>query len=424
MHEARLGPRLGAVADLRAARLEVAAVRAARDLAVGVLTGQPHLEVVRLLRAEADVARAQRDDAVVQLEPLEHRRGVARHLLELGVARLGRREAHELDLVELVLADEPAHVLAVRARLAAEAGRVGRVRDRQPVALEDLLAVQVGQRHLGGGDEVEVVRALVALARDAKRVVGELGQLAGAAHGRVLDEVGRGDLGVAVLAGVQVEHELRERARQPRPRAHQHGEARARQPARAVEVEDAERGAEVPVRARGVALVARLLAPGVHDGVVLGAGAVGRRRVGQVGHVQQRLLDARLDVGEAPLDLLDLARQRLERVALGAELGRALGEPGHLGVGRVALGGLRLARDDGLTALAREVGDGRERGRRVGVAAREPRADRVQVVDDVPQIEHGRRGTTRRPGWTEARAARASRVDSPAVACIIPLPIS
>src|SRR5262249_15679908 len=48
--EARLRLGLGAVADLRAACLKVTVVRAARDLTVEALTGQPHLEVVRLLR--------------------------------------------------------------------------------------------------------------------------------------------------------------------------------------------------------------------------------------------------------------------------------------------------------------------------------------------------------------------------------------
>ena len=41
---------LGAVADLRAPRLEVLEVRARRDLAVRVLAGQPDLEVVGLRR--------------------------------------------------------------------------------------------------------------------------------------------------------------------------------------------------------------------------------------------------------------------------------------------------------------------------------------------------------------------------------------
>src|SRR5262245_56852096 len=46
--EPRLGFRLGAVADLGAARLKIAEPRAARDLAIRILPRQPHLEIVAL----------------------------------------------------------------------------------------------------------------------------------------------------------------------------------------------------------------------------------------------------------------------------------------------------------------------------------------------------------------------------------------
>ena len=69
---------------------------------------------------------------------------------------LRRRERHQLHLVELVLADQPAHVGAVRARLAAEARRVGRVANRQLAAVENLAAMHVGERHFGGRHEVQI----------------------------------------------------------------------------------------------------------------------------------------------------------------------------------------------------------------------------------------------------------------------------
>src|SRR5262249_54006000 len=131
VREPGLGLRLGPIPDLRAARLEVAEVRAARNLAVAVLPGPPDPGVVTLPRAEARVAGAEQRDAVVQAEQLQDLLRVAREQLVLRVRRLGRREAHELHLVELVLADEAAHVLSVAASLAPEARRVRRVRDRQ-----------------------------------------------------------------------------------------------------------------------------------------------------------------------------------------------------------------------------------------------------------------------------------------------------
>ena len=73
----------------------------------------------------------------------------------LGVLRPAVDEP--LDLVELVHADDAAGVLAVAARLAAEARRPAGVAQRARGQVEDLVGVIAGQRHLGGADEVEVV---------------------------------------------------------------------------------------------------------------------------------------------------------------------------------------------------------------------------------------------------------------------------
>ena len=78
-----------------------------------------------------------------------------------------------------MLADQAAHVRAVRAGLAAEARRVGGVAQRQRAAVEDLVAVQVRERHLGGRDQVEIP-----VAGDLEQVLLELRQLAGAGQRR------------------------------------------------------------------------------------------------------------------------------------------------------------------------------------------------------------------------------------------------
>ena len=62
---------------------------------------------------------------------LEDVLGVAHELFVLVVRLLGLDELDHLDLVELVHAHEAARVLAVRAGLAPEAGRVGGELDRQ-----------------------------------------------------------------------------------------------------------------------------------------------------------------------------------------------------------------------------------------------------------------------------------------------------
>ena len=122
---------VGAPAGLHAPRLERLAVAARGNLAVLALTRQPHLEVVRLRRAEADVAAAQRHDAIGEPEPLQHGLRIGHEQLELGVRLLGSRDVHELDLVELMLADHAARVLAVGAGLGPEARRVRHQPHRQ-----------------------------------------------------------------------------------------------------------------------------------------------------------------------------------------------------------------------------------------------------------------------------------------------------
>ena len=75
----------------------------------------------------------------------------------LGLGLLRRAVDEPLDLVELVHPDDAAGVLAVAARLAAEARRPTGVAQRAVGQVEDLVGVVAGQRHLGGADEIEVV---------------------------------------------------------------------------------------------------------------------------------------------------------------------------------------------------------------------------------------------------------------------------
>src|SRR5258706_28201 len=114
---------LVAKARLHAPRLERLEVRARGDLAVGVLSRQPNLEIVGLRGGKADVAGAQRHHAVGQLEPAQDRFGVRGKLFVRLVGFGWMHDLHQLDLVELVVADHAARVLARRAGLGAEARR-------------------------------------------------------------------------------------------------------------------------------------------------------------------------------------------------------------------------------------------------------------------------------------------------------------
>ena len=79
------------------------------------------------------------------------------------------------------------------------------------------------------------------IAAGLEQVLGEFRQLAGTEQRLVAHQHGRADLGIAVLAGVDVKHELAERAFEPRQRPGQDHEARARHPGGRLEIHHAQR---------------------------------------------------------------------------------------------------------------------------------------------------------------------------------------
>ena len=83
--------------------------------------------------------------------------GAGGHPLVLGLGLVGRDDRDQLDLVELVLADEAARVRARRAGFRAEAGGQRGEAQRQLGFVEDLLAHELVRLHLGGGDQPAAV---------------------------------------------------------------------------------------------------------------------------------------------------------------------------------------------------------------------------------------------------------------------------
>jgi len=142
-----------------------------------------------------------------------------------------------------MLADETAHVGAVRTSLAPEAWRVRRVAKRQLSAVENLAAIEIGQRNFGRRDEIEIP-----IAADLEKILFELRKIARAAEGIGVDEKGRLDFRVTVLARMQLEHEVDQRAGETGAGAHEHGEARPGHASRTFEVDNPECRPEIPVR--------------------------------------------------------------------------------------------------------------------------------------------------------------------------------
>ena len=83
-----------------------------------------------------------------------------------------------------------------------------------------------------------------------EEVFGELGELSGAEERLGVDHVGREDFGVAVLAGVEVEHEVGEGALESRALPIMHNKTGAGDFCGAFEVEDAEALRRSPSGAR------------------------------------------------------------------------------------------------------------------------------------------------------------------------------
>ena len=156
----------------------------------------------------------------------------ARQLLERGVGILRPHDLHELDLVELMLADHAARVLAVAARFRAKARRVRGQLDRQRAGRQDLVAHRIGQRDFRRRDQVQRLRRRRPSLRrpcvTANMSASNFGNCVVPTSARRIDDVRRVALGVAMLLRVRVEHQLRERAMQAREIAAQEREARAR----------------------------------------------------------------------------------------------------------------------------------------------------------------------------------------------------
>ena len=136
----------------------------------------------------------------------------------------------------------PAAPASLRKHGVRAARRMGSEPHREGTGIEDLLADGVGQADFGGGDEPVVARA--------EAVLREFRQLSGAEQRVVSNEHGRVAFGIAALAHLVVEHELRDGAVEAGHTAAQESESRAAHLRGGLELH-AQRRAEIGVFARG-----------------------------------------------------------------------------------------------------------------------------------------------------------------------------
>ena len=131
-----------------------------------------------------------------------------RKLFELIVRIVRPREFHQLDFLKLMLANDAAHILPVRARLTAKAGSICSKRNGQTAGIEQFIPVQIRNRDLSRRNQPQLLLSM----RNPEEIGGKLGKLSGPVHGFRIHHEGREDLDIAVLASVNIEHEIRQGA--------------------------------------------------------------------------------------------------------------------------------------------------------------------------------------------------------------------
>ena len=114
VHQSRLAAFRRPITDARAPRLEIGEVAARRDLEPLPDSGREDLEIVGVRAGESGVSGRESFHAIRKLEQLKRFLGVSGEKLQLIVGTLRSRVPHELDLVELVHAKQPARVLPRR----------------------------------------------------------------------------------------------------------------------------------------------------------------------------------------------------------------------------------------------------------------------------------------------------------------------
>ncbi len=338
----------------------------------------------------------------MQSQPLQHFFCVAGQLFVLFIRIFRPRELDQFHLLELMLADDAAHVLAVRSGLAAEARRVGRERDWQPRGIEHFVAVEICDRDFGGGNEPEILFAV----RHAEGIGAELRQLPRSVHRIGIHQVRRKNFGVPVLAGVQIEHEIGERTFEFGAQVPVDGEARAGEFHGALQVENAEFGAEFPVRL-GSEIEFRRRAPAAGFDIVVGAVADGHTRVRKIRDAGENIAQSVIEIGRRFFQRLNLLAQ-----FLGLGHGRACILAGLLELGNlfgclVALGFSRFGFSDGVAALGVDLAKIFEHGSRVHATLAQLFLDQRQVLAYEIQIKHGNSILYRKSGEDCTRPAES-----------------
>ena len=224
-----------------------------------------------------------------------------------------------------------------------------------------------------------------------EKVVSELGEISCAEQRLGVYERRGKHFDVAVLAGMEVEHELGEGAFEAGAGAEVDDEARAGDLGSALEVEDAELFAELPVGLGGERKLARLT-PGLDDLIVVLGSPSGDVVGGEIGERLEECAELCVELGSGRFKQVGTGLQSRGLLADGGGVPARALEFRELLRQRVALRFQGFEFGDGAAALGVEGGKALEKGG-VGAAEAQFFFNPRQVGPHISQVKHGCKGT-------------------------------
>ena len=180
----------------------------------------------------------------------------------------------------------------------AKARAIGAVANWQLRLLENLFAMNVRDRRLGGRDEIQLShRRLVLPFLNGVRLVLELWELPDAHHALAPHNVGRRDLRVAVLRRVKIEEKLNQRAFQPGTPVRVEEKPAPRKLRATSEIDQLELLADLGVRL-GLERQRRFVTPGADHWVFSSGAAKGDFGVWQIRKTEQNGIESGFHFGD------------------------------------------------------------------------------------------------------------------------------
>ncbi len=245
-----------------------------------------------------------------------------------------------------MLPDNAAHIFAIGARFTAKAGCVSGQANGKLRGIESFIAIEVRDRDFGGRDQPEILFAV----RDAEQILRKFRQLARTVHGLRIHQVRRQNFGVAMLARVQIEHEICKSALESRSQRPIDGKAGSGKLGRAFEIEHAKMLAQFPMRL-GLEIERRWRTPAARFDVVRFALPYRHSVMGKIGKSCQDVAQAGVGIGGLFFELLNLLAHILGGLNLRGGILPAFLGPGDLFGSLVPPGFQSLHLGDGVAAF-------------------------------------------------------------------------